>query len=670
MSFSLRNKEKKSRAEKTAEVKKTYNSHKKKISRLFSLSLIVNLILRFTDFLYNFLIKSIAGRIFTAYSSEQRAFEQGAVKNYVGEGIVPLERSRKIKQFFERVLETSFFLNKLKAFGLYLLRLPLKTYGKFLLSFGVYSAIIYATQMFIFETAVENASLITAVACMILALPLLSSNKSLGRSILSGYFVNILFVDVLGFKSESLEIDSPTSRRGHSVSILLGMIAGLLTIVVSPIYLPIGILGFLFLAMVFVSPEVGIVISIFMIPFCSLFGHPSLALTSLVGISAFSYIVKLLRGKRIFKVKIIDLSILAFMVMILMGGIITVGGAESFRSALLSCVLIFGFFCVANLMRTEKWLDRCVNALVFSSVSVAVIGVLEYSLGLATKGWVDLSKFSYIEGRAVSLFDNPNVLAMYLVLTFPLVLAKSSRATLRKEKLLGFFAALSVLLCVIFTWSRGAWLALIVSALFFLAARTRKTVSVIIAFLITLPVVNFFVPLGIKTRFMSILDLTDSSIYYRLYTWKGTLDAIKDNFLGGIGYGNEAFSEIYPRYAYSGMEAAEHSHSLFLQILLALGIFGLLIFVVFLFLFAQKNFEFMKNSDDRKTTAMSSAAFSGIIGALVMGVFDNVFYNYRILFLFWVVAGISCAYIRFGKRDQNRGYVTHDTTPTSADLDI
>ncbi len=670
MSLSLRKKEKKSRAEKTAEVKKTYNAHKKKISRLFSLSLIVNLIVRFTDFLYNFLIKSIAGRVFTAYSSEQRAFEQGAVKCYIGEGIVPLERSRKIKQFFERVLETSFFLNKLKVFGLYLLRLPLKTYGKFLLSFGVYSAVVYATQLFIFEMAVDNIALFTSISCILLSLPLVSSGKSLGRSILSGYLANILFIDVLGFKSESLDIDVATEKRRQSFSILWGMIAGLLTVVVSPLYLPIAILGFLFLAMVFVSPEIGIVISIFMVPFCSLLGHPSVALTILVGISSFSYIVKLLRGKRIFKIKIIDLSIIAFMIMIMMGGIITVGGSESFRSALLSCILIFGFFCVVNLMRTEKWLDRCVNALVFSSVSVAVIGVLEYSLGLATKGWVDLSKFSYIEGRAVSLFDNPNILAMYLVLTFPLILAKASRARVRKEKILGFLSILAVLLCVIFTWSRGAWLALIVSTVFFLATRTRKTVSVIIAILLTLPVVNFFIPLGIKTRFMSIVDLTDSSIYYRLYTWKGTLAAIKDNFLGGIGYGNEAFSEIYPSYAYSGMEAAEHSHSMFLQILLALGIFGLLIFGVFLFLFVQKNFEFLKNNNDRKITLMSSAAFSGIIGALVMGAFDNVFYNYRILFLFWVVAGISCAYIRFGNRDKKRGYVTRDTTPTSADLDI
>ena len=672
MNFSLRKKEKKIKAEKTAEIKKNGSAKKKKLSRLFSLSLIVNLIVRFTDFLYKFLIKSFAGRVFTAYSAEQRAFENGAVKRYFNGGLVPVEKSRRVKQFFERVFETSFFLNKLKAYGLYLLRLPVRVYGTFFLSYGVYSAMVYATQLFVFETVDYNSVVITTSgACILLALPLMSSSKkSLGRAILNGYLTSIIFIDALGFKTESLDIDVVYRKKRYNSPLLWGMAAGLVTAVVTPLYLPVGILIFLFLAMVFVSPELGIVTSIFMIPFCSLSGAPSIALTALVGISSLSYITKLLRGKRIFRVKIIDLSIIAFMVILIMGGIITVGGIESFESALLSCVLIFGFFCVVNLMRTEKWLDRCVNALVFSSVSVAVIGVLEYSLGLASNGWVDTSKFSYIEGRAVSLFDNPNILAMYLVLSFPLLLAKASRASAKKEKLLSFAAVVSVVLCVIFTWSRGAWLAIIVSTLLYLAIRTRKTVSVIIAFLLTLPAIQIFIPEGIKLRFMSIGDIADSSTYYRVYTWRGTLVAIKDNLFGGIGYGQDAFSEVYPQYAYSGMEAAEHTHSLFLQITLGVGIFGLLIFLVFLFLFAQKNFEFLKSNDDRKLTAMSSAAFCGVVGALVMGLFDNVWYNYRILFLFWIVAGISCAYIRFGDRDKKRAYLTHDVSPSSATLDI
>ena len=87
-------------------------------------------------------------------------------------------------------------------------------------------------------------------------------------------------------------------------------------------------------------------------------------------------------------------------------------------------------------------------------------------------------------------------------------------------------------------------------------------------------------------RFTSIGNLADSSSYYRVYTWRGSLRAAKDYFWGGAGYGSSAYAEVYPQYAYAGIEAAEHSHNLFVQILFGLGVFGLLIFLAVLFLFA------------------------------------------------------------------------------------
>ena len=366
----------------------------------------------------------------------------------------------------------------------------------------------------------------------------------------------------------------------------------------------------------------------------------------------------------------IDLSVIAFGVIILMGGMISIGGKNSLFSALMSCVLLLGFFCVVNLMRTEKWLNRCVLAVTSSSVIVSFIGVFEYILGFADSGWVDVSKFGYIEGRATSLFDNPNILAMYLVLSFPLLLAKTSAAATKKGKFIGVVSVLTTAICIIFTWSRGAWLALIVSTLLFLIIKSRKTLTALIAFLLTLPAVVFFIPAGIRLRFASIGDITDSSTYYRVYTWRGTFRAIKEHIFTGLGYGQNTFAEIYPQYAYAGMEAAQHSHSLFLQILFEVGVFGLLVFALFLLFFAQKNFEHLKHSDIKGIQTMSSAAFCAVVGALVMGLFDNIWYNYRIFFLFWVIAAISCAYVRLGDRERKRNYIDRDLTSDNASIDI
>ena len=204
----------------------------------------------------------------------------------------------------------------------------------------------------------------------------------------------------------------------------------------------------------------------------------------------------------------------------------------------------------------------------------------------------------------------------------------------------------------------------------FLIIKSRKTLTALIAFLLTLPAVVFFIPAGIRLRFASIGDITDSSTYYRVYTWRGTFRAIKEHIFTGLGYGQNTFAEIYPQYAYAGMEAAQHSHSLFLQILFEVGVFGLLVFALFLLFFAQKNFEHLKHSDIKGIQTMSSAAFCAVVGALVMGLFDNIWYNYRIFFLFWVIAAISCAYVRLGDRERKRNYIDRDLTSDNASIDI
>ena len=93
-------------------------------------------------------------------------------------------------------------------------------------------------------------------------------------------------------------------------------------------------------------------------------------------------------------------------------------------------------------------------------------------------------------------------------------------------------------------------------------------------------------------RFLSITNLFDSSISYRIYTWRGTLNMIGDHWFQGIGYGNDAFATVYPNYAYAGMESAQHSHSLFLQIIATMGVVTLVIFVIAIFLNIQKCFEY------------------------------------------------------------------------------
>ncbi len=192
------------------------------------------------------------------------------------------------------------------------------------------------------------------------------------------------------------------------------------------------------------------------------------------------------------------------------------------------------------------------------------------------------------------------------------------------------------------------------SALIFLTIYTPKTLRIFGLLILAMPAIPILLPDTFIDRVLSILNFSDSSISYRLYTWIGSVRAIKEHWIGGIGFGPEAFQRIYPEYAYSGMEAAEHSHSLFLQILLGLGIGGILTLGVLLFLYFQKCSEYIKNPENKQSKFYTAAAVSSIIGALIMGLFDYIWFNYRVFFIFWIIMAIGCAFVRVGNNEKER----------------
>lgn len=626
-----------------------------------TISIFVYLLDRFADWFYTSIIEGFFGKIFTSYSAEQAALENGFLKHYFMGNKKTKEYSRKARAFLSRNFEDSYFLKKITKFVFSFKTMSIRAYGNFLMSFGIYTIIIYYVKMFVPSlTASDIGALIVGLISCIISLPMLFSKGTLVSSVGNSVFTRLLFAEAFGFRKEIFSEDKPKSKKHANFMILLGMICGVFTLLVDPLIIPLSILTFVIIALVFSTPEIGVLLSIFLIPFFTFFSNPTISLSILVLSTFLSYIFKIIRGKRIIKIELLDIFIIMFIVMLYFGGVISVGGRLSFLSALLSCSLMIGYFLVANLMRTQQWLNRCVIALISSATLVSIIGILQYGFGPLNVSWLDRDYFPDIKGRVTALFENSNVLAAYLVMIFPLILCCFLRSS-GKYRVLSLISGVSVFLCIIFTWSRGAWLALLLSVLLYLLIYSRKTFRFILPIIFILPFISFVLPDNIVRRFMSIGDMADSSISYRVYTWKGTFNAIYDNWFGGVGYGTETFQEFYPAYSYAGMESAEHSHSLYLQILFSIGLVGLIIFCVLIFLFVQQSLENIKLTTDPQNKMQTAAIFCGVISALIMGSFDYIWYNYRVFYVFWVFIALSSAYARVDREKRRRESVSYDT---------
>ena len=547
-----------------------------------------------------------------------------------------------------KLTDESVFSNLLRRTVNYLLGSGLNWYGVYFISFAFYSLLIYVVKNWILEAVIISPKLllgdnfIIPILIMIAAVPLARCTDSLKSAVYKSSLIRPILERFGGLSEDKFEDAEPVNKAtGYFMAVTLGVLSGGVTYFTSSL----NILGAIFLifavALIMCLPEFGVISTVFVFPFLGLLKHPTIVLVGLVAVDLVAYLSKVLIVKRVFRLRLMDIAVSLFAILLFMGGIVTSGGIPSFKSAVIYFTLMAIYFLIVNLFNTREWLARIVAAIAIPSVFVSLYGIIGYAANNIQAKWLDMSMFSGISNRAVSVFENPNMLATYLVLTIPFVLICAVNKNLSaKLRMISLFGTLISVVCIVLTWSRGAWLGLIVAMVLFSLIIFKHSLKYWLAVGLTSPFWSRLIPSNVMTRFMSIGDLADSSTYYRLYTWKGSLKLFSDYWMSGIGVGEAAFAQVYPLYAYVGIESTVHSHNLFLQIAIELGVMGLLVFLIIMFLTAQKGFWGLKNTHDSVVKLFIAAALSGLVGALAHGMVDHIWYNYRVFFAFWIIVAI------------------------------
>ena len=500
----------------------------KKASGIAAFSLLITLLDRLGEIIYTAILNSFIGRAFTSYTPLRQKMSSGICATIALKSGRVKRFCRRIRKFLANHLENCFSISFANKFIKKSCSLPLQFYGNFGLFFGIYTIAVYFIKPFIpYFNPPDNSHLIIGIIISVISIPMLFSRISIASSIRNSIFGKALFKDVFGFSDESFDRKKATTTSRGNFMFLWGLIAGLSTFFIHPSIILAIITVFISIILIATAPEIGVLLSIVTIPFLTFLKIPTILLASIVLVTTFFYAVKVIRGKRTFKLEIVDFAVLLFGILFIISSIFSAGGVLSVTEAIISFVLLLGYFLLVNLMRTEKWIKRCIIALVSSASIVAIIGIYEFVFGNANNAWLDQSFHNIIKLRVVSLFENPNILAMFLVIVFPFLLALSFQAKAKNTKFLSKILILIFILCIIFTWSRGAWLAVILSCLVFALIKSKKSFRFFGVALISIPILSIILPQNIWSRFTSIGNLSDTSTAYRIYTWKGTFNAIK-----------------------------------------------------------------------------------------------------------------------------------------------
>ena len=360
----------------------------------------------------------------------------------------------------------------------------------------------------------------------------------------------------------------------------------------------------------------------------------------LVLFTTMSFVIKICMDEN-FKFTYTPLNtwVIVFVLIYLFSGIISLDMMSSIKIAMLVISFVMFYFVIVNSITTKKQLKVMLNIFVIVGALVSLFGIYQYLFvgSFASSSFVDKEMFEDIKTRVNGTFDNPNVLGEYLLFVIPVIasLFFAEKGWIKKIFYMGL-GGVSII-CLALTYSRGCYLGILLALAVFLLLINLKW---IIAFGLGIIAAPAFLPQSIINRFSSIGNMADSSTSYRVSIWKGAIDMIKDYWYRPIGQGTIAFNSIYPFYSYSGV-GAQHSHNLFLQLLIETGIVGILSFLGIIYKFFQTVLCGLKKTKDAFYKYCFIGFASGMIGFLLQSIFDNTWYNNKIILIFWIFVALS-----------------------------
>ena len=294
------------------------------------------------------------------------------------------------------------------------------------------------------------------------------------------------------------------------------------------------------------------------------------------------------------------------------------GAVNATRATLLAVFLRLSFFLPALFWRRRE--DFC-RILAFLGALLGALALLQLWLGRGAVGYDDARLFATL-ARASFPFGNPNLLAAFLLPCALLALDRAACASRGRWLYLGF-AALA--LCGIgATFSRGAMLAAFVGCLWLLMRRYGVFLPVLTLFSI-LPWACLLLPESLLSRIAS-LGSVDSSASYRLSLWKSVSRLSPCTLLFGVGEGKEALLSLLSPVLLAGLSRVEHTHSLYLHLLLGEGVFALLLFLWCAYLALRR---------------APQGVAAALLSLLVFGIFDDPLYAGQTEVLFWFLLGFS-----------------------------
>ena len=317
------------------------------------------------------------------------------------------------------------------------------------------------------------------------------------------------------------------------------------------------------------------------------------------------------------------------------------------NTRLLYCCIPFVLYIVLSSIKsidlpsTAKEIVRWIEFFLVYYLTINIINdkmkmrVILYSMFLivAIVSVLEIIHYLSMGYRATLIFGNPNPLEGYVNLIIPVILGMLISSTFFRERITLVVVAVVSIIAWLLTFSKAAWLALLLTVILaFFLTKAKKRVVIFIAVLLTVftvfTIILLFLNIKGNYMFNSYLGLALLSLEERAKCYSIGFSMVKDNLIFGTGVGNwhSLIVEYVKENAASihidirRLLVATHIHSLYLQMFVEMGIVGLSAFVFWLACIIKYLMRSLKVLESTRHYGL----FVGLMGGIIVYLFNYI----------------------------------------------
>jgi len=306
---------------------------------------------------------------------------------------------------------------------------------------------------------------------------------------------------------------------------------------------------------------------------------------------------------------------------------------KAFFSKTLKMIILY--FIIVETVNSKKKATAILTAFLFSAIVVGVDVIFQLITGVDF-----IRQYSLCGGRITGPFNNQNNLAAWLMIIVPLFscfLYFGSKNLSKKTKYLLFFLDMILIVFLVLTCTRGAWIAIILSLI--LTGIIFKSKKLIIITILAAALLLSFTTKSVKERAVSIVPVSGAP-NIRVTLWQEAILIIKD--FPVLGCGLNTYSITAPKYKIAE-GGGIYPHNSYLQMAAETGLLGLGAFLWIMITVFKTSWDNLKKINDKFYNALLIGLLAGLFAFLAHSFVDTNLYSLQFRFLLWFVIGLIVA---------------------------